>query len=101
MPRWSSRLSGTSRTAWLPRSRWRAAPRWGYRRGGLPEFVVDGCGVLVAPGDVLAAAAEVDRVCAMDRAACRAHAVEHCSLDRMVDGYLDNYVDLTSMGRAA
>jgi glycosyltransferase involved in cell wall biosynthesis len=76
-------------------------PVVGYRRGGLPEFVVEGCGVLVTPGDVLAAAAEVDRVCAMDRDRCRAHAVKHCSLDRMVQGYLDHYVDLTSMGRAA
>jgi len=69
-------------------------PVVGYRRGGLAEFVADGCGTLVEPGDVAAAAAAVDGVCAMDRARCRAHAVAHCSLDTMVDAYVSAYFDL-------
>ena len=77
-------------------------PVVGYRRGGLPEFVAPGCGVLVEPGDVAAAAAEVDGVCATDRARCREHAETSCSLDTMVDAYLARYERLTAtLGRAA
>jgi glycosyltransferase involved in cell wall biosynthesis len=76
-------------------------PVVGYRRGGLPEFVVDGCGTLVEPGDVAAAAAAVDEVCAMDRAGCRAHAVAHCSLDTMVDAYVAAYRALAPAHRVA
>ena len=79
-----------------------ATPVVGYRRGGLPEFVAPGCGVLVEPGDVAAAAAAVDRVCAMDRQHCRAHAVASCSLDTMVDDYVERYLKLTTgLGQAA
>jgi glycosyltransferase involved in cell wall biosynthesis len=66
-------------------------PVLGYRRGGLPEFVVPECGVLVEPGDTAAAAAEVGAVSSLSREACRAHAVQHCSLDAMVQAYLDLY----------
>lgn len=76
-------------------------PVVGYRRGGLPEFVADGCGLLVEPGDVAAAAAAVDEVCAMDRAGCRAHAVGSCSLDTMVDAYVETYLQMASADRVA
>jgi glycosyltransferase involved in cell wall biosynthesis len=77
-------------------------PVVGYRRGGLPEFVSAHCGVLVEPGDVAAAAAQVDGVCAMDRHECRKHAATNCSLDAMVDAYLARYTQLsTRIGRAA
>jgi glycosyltransferase involved in cell wall biosynthesis len=77
-------------------------PVVGYRRGGLPEFVMPHCGVLVEPGDVAAAAAEVDGVCAMDRHQCRDHAETSCSLDTMVEAYLARYVQLTAgIDRAA
>jgi glycosyltransferase involved in cell wall biosynthesis len=77
-------------------------PVVGYRRGGLPEFVAPHCGVLVEPGDVGTAAAEVDRVCAIDRRRCRQHAETSCSLDAMVDAYLARYGQLTArIGRAA
>jgi glycosyltransferase involved in cell wall biosynthesis len=77
-------------------------PVVGYRRGGLPEFVIQECGVLVEPGDVDAAAAEVDAVCARDRTQCREHAETNCSLDTMVDAYLARYQALTpTVDRAA
>jgi glycosyltransferase involved in cell wall biosynthesis len=77
-------------------------PVVGYRRGGLPEFVTAGCGVLVEPGDVAAAAAEVDGVCALDRQQCREHAVTSCSVDTMVDAYLEHYAQLaTRIGQTA
>jgi glycosyltransferase involved in cell wall biosynthesis len=77
-------------------------PVVGYRRGGLPEFVTPGCGVLVLPGDVAAAAAAVDDVCSLDRRRCREHAETECSLDAMVDAYVAHYEQLSStIGRAA
>ena len=76
-------------------------PVLGYRRGGLPEFVVPGCGVLVDPGDIQGAAAQVEAVTRLSRAGCRAHAVQRCSLDAMVDAYLDTYLALTRTTGAA
>ncbi|KQU70493.1 glycosyltransferase family 4 protein [Phycicoccus sp. Root101] len=76
-------------------------PVLGYRRGGLPEFVVPGCGMLVEPGDVTGAAALVAAVTGLSRDACRAHAVQHCSLDAMVDAYLEVYLRLTRTSLAA
>jgi glycosyltransferase involved in cell wall biosynthesis len=77
-------------------------PVVGYRRGGLSEFVGADCGALVTPGDVDAAAAEVDRVCALDRDTCRGHATSACSLELMIDAYLARYLELaTTLGRAA
>jgi hypothetical protein len=58
--------------------------------------------VLVEPGDVAAAAAEVDGVCALDRQQCREHAVTSCSVDTMVDAYLEHYAQLaTRIGQTA
>ncbi|SDO77324.1 Glycosyltransferase involved in cell wall bisynthesis [Pedococcus dokdonensis] len=77
-------------------------PVVGYDRGGLAEFVAPDCGVLVRPGDVDAAAREVERVCALDRRRCREHARTSCSLDTMVEAYLDHYTRLSpTLGRAA
>lgn len=76
-------------------------PVVGYRRGGLPEFVTDDCGALVGPGDVAAAALEVDRVVGLDRASCRAQAERHCSLDRMVEAYIGLYLAMSERGQAA
>ena len=53
-----------------------------YRRGALPEVVIDGVtGFVVPPDDVLAAARAVRAVKSIEREACRRHAVEHLSLD--------------------
>ncbi len=76
-------------------------PVVGYRRGGLAEFVPEHCGVLVDPGDATAAAAAVAHVVALDRRACRAHAVKDCSLEVMVDSYVQAYVDLHAQSQVA
>jgi glycosyltransferase involved in cell wall biosynthesis len=72
-----------------------------FDRGGLREFVAEGCGVLVPAGDTAAAAAAVDRAAAMDRAACREHARLHCSLESMIEAYLELYRALAPLERAA
>ena len=37
----------------------------------------------------------------LSRDACRAHAVQHCSLDAMVDAYLEVYLSLARTSLAA
>jgi glycosyltransferase involved in cell wall biosynthesis len=76
-------------------------PVVGYARGGLAEFVHGDGGLLVKPGDRESAVAAVEAVATLDRVACRQHAVRHCSLERMVDLYVDLYVELSSWRHAA
>jgi glycosyltransferase involved in cell wall biosynthesis len=71
-------------------------------RGGLREFVTPSVGVLLAPdADPASTVRAIDRAERLDRARCRAHAVATCSVDRMVDDYLDLYRSLSSMLGAA
>jgi glycosyltransferase involved in cell wall biosynthesis len=61
-----------------------------YSCGSMPEVVDEGVtGALVH--DVAEAAAAVERVALLDRAACRERAVLRFSADRMVDDYLTVY----------
>jgi glycosyltransferase involved in cell wall biosynthesis len=61
-----------------------------YPRGSMAEVVDEGVtGLLV--DDVAAAVRAVERAAALDRAACRARAVERFSSERMVDDYLRVY----------
>jgi glycosyltransferase involved in cell wall biosynthesis len=76
-------------------------PVLGFDRGGLREFVTPGCGVLVAGGDLEAAARQVEEVASLDRGACREQAVRRCSVEHMIDAYLSVYADVSSLGRAA
>lgn len=62
-------------------------PVAGFRRGALGEIVVDGAGVLAAPGDVGALAAAVTQARVLDRRRVRDHAVRHLGIDRMVTEY--------------
>jgi glycosyltransferase involved in cell wall biosynthesis len=65
-------------------------PVIGFRRGALPEVVVDGVtGALVE--DVVQGAEALGDVQRFDRAACRAHAKQTLSLETMVDRYEDVY----------
>jgi UDP-glucose:tetrahydrobiopterin glucosyltransferase len=67
-------------------------PVVGYRRGGLAEVVADGeAGYLVAPGDIDAAVAAVQRVAAIDRRACRDRVEQHFQLETMLDAYESFY----------
>jgi glycosyltransferase involved in cell wall biosynthesis len=65
-----------------------------FRRGSMPELIVDGAtGFLV--DDVDGAVDAVDRARTLDRAAIRAHAVARFGRARMVDAYIDAYETVT------
>ncbi|WP_338893229.1 glycosyltransferase [Rhodococcus sovatensis] len=62
-----------------------------FARGGIPE-IVDSCsGTLVPADDVDALAAAIPPTTRLDRRAVRAHAVEACSSQTMLDAYLHLY----------
>ena len=66
-----------------------------YRRGSMPELIVDGVtGFLVDSFDQAVAA--IDRIGDIDRAACRKHVEQHFTVDRMADQYLELYRQLLS-----
>jgi glycosyltransferase involved in cell wall biosynthesis len=65
-----------------------------FRRGSMPELIVDGAsGFLV--DDVDGAVAAVGHTQALDRAAIRAHAVARFGRARMVDAYIEAYETVT------
>jgi glycosyltransferase involved in cell wall biosynthesis len=62
-------------------------------RGSVPEIVVNGeTGFVVSDRD--AAAAAVERIGSLDRAAVRKHVEARFSVDRMTDEYLDVYQEV-------
>lgn len=65
-----------------------------YRRGGVPEALGPDCGRLAIPGDSASLARAVGAAAQLPRADARRHAVEHCSLTRMVDEYEALYAGL-------
>lgn len=77
------------------------APVIGYQRGGLAEVVADGeTGYLVAPGDVAAAVAAVQRVSEIDRHACRARVERLFRLETMLDAYEAFYAETLALDAA-
>jgi glycosyltransferase involved in cell wall biosynthesis len=64
-----------------------------YPRGSMPEIVEPGVTGLLADG-VAEAAAAVPRAARLDRAACRAAALERFGARRMIDSYLRVYEDV-------
>ena len=71
-------------------------PVCGFARGALPELLPEDCGRLVAPGDVEALAAALGPASRLSRATAREHAVRTCSLDVMVDRYVELYDSLAA-----
>lgn len=72
-----------------------------FARGGLPEFVTPDVGRLVPADDVAAAGRAVAEAVGLDRRRCREHAVRHCSVDRMVEDYLEVYEAMLPLSGAA
>ncbi len=67
-----------------------------YARGALPEIVASGIsGFLVAPGDLHGLVAAAERAPILDPARCRAWALEHFDLDRMIEDHVRLYATLT------
>ncbi|MBI4023165.1 glycosyltransferase [Candidatus Berkelbacteria bacterium] len=63
--------------------------------GGVREIVTDGVtGFVVPPGNLEAFRGAMERIDSIDRAACRAHALEQFSLERMVERYEAAYQTL-------
>ena len=59
-----------------------------FRRGALPEVILDGTtGFLVEPDDHQAAAEAVSRAPALSRAACREHAEADLDIERSLDAH--------------
>jgi glycosyltransferase involved in cell wall biosynthesis len=71
-------------------------PVCAFERGALPELLNEQCGRLVPSGDVTALAAALRPAGRLSRAAARRHAVSTCSLDAMVDGYVELYETLAA-----
>ena len=76
-------------------------PVAGFDRGGVAEVLDPDCGVLVDADDVAGLADAAVRAATLSRSSARARAVEHCSLDRMVDAYTDLYARLMVREEAA
>ncbi|MDO8188523.1 glycosyltransferase family 4 protein [Conexibacter sp. JD483] len=71
-------------------------PVCAFARGGLPEVLGEGCGLLVAPDDVAALARAMSDAPLLSRATARRHAVEHCSLEHTIARYERVYDELAT-----
>lgn len=75
-------------------------PVIGFRRGALPETIVDGVtGFLV--DDVAAAVEAVGRIGEIDRATCRAHVEQRFGADRMAEDYERAFERVLAQRRSA
>ncbi len=73
-----------------------------FRRGALPEVIVDGTtGFLVGPDDHQAAAKAVKRVPSLSRSACREHAERDLDIERSLEAHERLYERAASAGLEA
>jgi glycosyltransferase involved in cell wall biosynthesis len=70
-------------------------------RGAMREVVVEGGGVVADPHDPAALAEAMVAAARLDRDGVRRTAVEHCSMERMVDDYEDVYAQALERQEAA
>ena len=74
-------------------------PVVGYRRGALPEIVIEGVGgYLVDPGDENALVAAVQRAGQLDRAAIRSRTRRDLGVDRMIIEYESALISISTKG---
>jgi glycosyltransferase involved in cell wall biosynthesis len=71
-------------------------PVCAFARGALPDLLREDCGRLVPRGDVESLAGALGPTRSLSRAAARRHAIRTCSLDAMVDGYVELYETLAA-----
>ncbi|WP_168701664.1 glycosyltransferase [Gordonia paraffinivorans] len=76
-------------------------PVTGFARGGIPEVVDAGSGVLVAPDDVHALAAAAEEAIVLDRRLVRRRAEQHCSDAAMIGRYRAIYEQMVAGRRRA
>lgn len=73
-----------------------------FRRGALPEVIVDGTtGFLVDAGSLEAAAEAVQRASALSRSACREHAASRLDIERSLDAHERLYERVADVGLGA
>ena len=66
-----------------------------FRRGAMPELINSETGRLATPNDVDALATATKEAAQLDRKACRRRAEDFCSMQHMVDQYVDLYTRLS------
>jgi glycosyltransferase involved in cell wall biosynthesis len=76
-------------------------PVCAFARGALPELLDEDCGRLVAPGEVAGLAAALHDASRLSRRAARERAVRDCSLESMVERYVDLYGELAATAAVA
>jgi glycosyltransferase involved in cell wall biosynthesis len=73
-----------------------------FRRGALPEVIVDGTtGYLVEPGGLEAAAEAVKGIAVLSRWACRKHAESQLDIESSIDAHERLYERVASVGLGA
>jgi glycosyltransferase involved in cell wall biosynthesis len=71
-------------------------PVAGFARGALPDLLDERCAVLTRPEDIGELAAGLRAAAQLSRDDARAHAIAHCSADRMITQYEDLYREVAA-----